>query len=118
MHQTPLPYWKDYLWPAPAETDDPSLAVDPAAVRDITEFVSAGDGMLTWDVPAGEWAILRTGMASTGVTNSPAAPEATGLEIDKMNREHVRTHFDAFIGKILERIPGDRPPVVQSGGAG
>lgn len=22
-----------------------------------------------------------------------------------MNREHVRTHFDAFIGKILERIP-------------
>lgn len=57
------------------------------------------------DVPAGEWAILRTGMASTGVTNSPAAPEATGLEIDKMNREHVRTHFDAFIGKILERIP-------------
>lgn len=104
MHQTPLPYWEDYLWPAPAETDDPSLAVDPAAVRDITEFVS-GDGMLTWDVPAGEWAILRTGMASTGVTNSPAAPEATGLEIDKMNREHVRTHFDAFIGKILERIP-------------
>lgn len=60
---------------------------------------------MTWDVPAGEWAILRTGMASTGVTNSPAAPEATGLEIDKMNREHVRTHFDAFIGKILERIP-------------
>ncbi|MFR5871175.1 MAG: glycosyl hydrolase [Alistipes sp.] len=85
-------------------------------MRISTEFVSAGDGMLTWDVPAGEWAILRTGMASTGVTNSPAAPEATGLEIDKMNREHVRT-----VSTLLSvRLSGFRRPTAgrSSGGAG
>ena len=50
---------------------------------------------------------MRTGMAPTGVTNGPATPEATGLEIDKMSSRHVRTHFDAFIGEILRRIPAE-----------
>lgn len=104
MHQTPLPYWKDYMWPEAAPTDDPATVVDPARVVDITRHMAA-DGTLTWSVPPGRWVILRTGMASTGVKNSPATPEATGLEIDKMSREHVRSHFDAFIGEILRRIP-------------
>ena len=39
--------------------------------------------------------------------NSPASPEATGLEIDKMNKEHLQSHFDAYIGEILRRIPAE-----------
>lgn len=44
-------------------------------------------------------------MRSTTVTNGPASPEGLGLEIDKMSRKHVASHFDAFIGEILRRIP-------------
>ncbi len=51
------------------------------------------------------WVILRIGMTTTGVMNSPAVAEATGLEVDKMNSRHVRRHFDAYIGEILRRIP-------------
>lgn len=46
-------------------------------------------------------------MKPTGVTNSPATLEATGLEVDKMSRKHIYKHLDAFIGEILKRIPPD-----------
>lgn len=44
-------------------------------------------------------------MKTTGVTNAPASPEGTGLEVDKMSKKHVAHHFDSFLGEILRRIP-------------
>ncbi|MCG6188457.1 glycosyl hydrolase [Maribellus maritimus] len=104
MFQTPLPYWEEYQWGKQAEPVDKSTVIDASKVVDISEFL-AEDGTLTWDVPEGDWVILRTGMTPTGVKNSPASPEATGLEIDKMSKEHIKKHFDSFIGEILKRIP-------------
>ena len=104
MCQTPLPYWDHYMWQAEPALDDKSLAIAPEKVIDITNNVSA-DGTLSWSVPEGEWTILHTGMTPTGVTNAPATPEATGLEIDKMSAKHVESHFNSFIGEILRRIP-------------
>ena len=103
MYQNPLPYWAEYMWRDQPEVDDLSLAVDPAQVVDLTDRVSGG--RLVWEVPAGEWTVVRMGMLPTGSRNAPARPEATGLEIDKMSREHVRAHFDAYLGRLLERIP-------------
>jgi hypothetical protein len=60
---------------------------------------------LEWDAPAGDWVIMRMGMRTTGVKNSPADPEATGLETDKMSRKHVAAHFEALMGEICRRIP-------------
>ena len=103
MHQTPLPFWHEYQWDNQPIVDESNLLVDATSVLDITEFL---DGeVLTWDAPEGNWTILRTGMLPTGVTNGPARPEARGLEIDKMSKTHVKTHFEAFLGKIYERIP-------------
>ncbi|QNA43465.1 glycosyl hydrolase [Lacibacter sediminis] len=104
MHPTPLPSWNDYKWPMQTEIDDKATATDPSKVLDISKYLSA-DGTLTWNVPAGEWMIMRSGMTATGVVNGPASPEATGLEVDKMSRQHVEKHFDAFIGEVLKRIP-------------
>lgn len=50
---------------------------------------------------------MRTGMRPTGIQNSPAAPEGTGLEVDKMTPAYLQHHFDAFIGEILRRIPAE-----------
>ncbi|MBQ9357240.1 MAG: hypothetical protein IJT98_08150 [Prevotella sp.] len=41
----------------------------------------------------------------TDVVNGPCSPEAEGLEVDKLSKEHVKRHFEAFIGEILRRIP-------------
>ena len=104
MFQSPLPYWNEYQWPEQAVIDDNSLVIDPATVVDISKFMSAS-GQLNWDLPAGDWTIMRTGMLPTGVENGPASKEGTGLEIDKMSKEHVASHFDAFMGELLRRVP-------------
>ena len=105
MFQSPLPYWEEYQWRDQPALDDASLAVDPAKVVDITECLD-GD-RLVWEAPAGEWVVMRTGMRPTGIQNSPAAPEGTGLEVDKMTPAYLQHHFDAFIGEILRRIPAE-----------
>ena len=106
MFPEPLPYWQEYQWPVAAEVDDPARVIDPTKVIDLTASVTE-DGTLDWEVPEGEWVILYTGMTPTGTTNSPASPEATGYEVDKMSATHTRSHFDGHIGEILRRIPAE-----------
>ena len=104
MFQTPLPYWKDYLWPVQPEVTGQSLVIDPESVIDISKYRKS-DGTISWNVPAGRWKIMETGMTTTGATNGPASPEATGLETDKMSKKHIAAHFDAYLGQIIRRIP-------------
>lgn len=85
---------------------DTSLFVNPDEVFDLSECL-APDGTIHWNVPDGKWIILRMGMISTGAINSPASPEATGLETDKLSKKHITTHFEEFLGKIYKRIPAE-----------
>ena len=104
MFPYPLPMWDDYLWRNQPEFDADILQT--TQVIDITSHMSP-DGTLTWDVPEGTWVISRTGMLTTTVECSPAPKEGRGLETDKMSKEHIRTHFDNYLGKIVERIPAE-----------
>ncbi len=104
MHPTPLPYWKDYQWPVQPEVHDKATLIDAAKVLDISQYM-ATDGTLNWEVPEGEWIIMRTGMTPTGTVNSPASPEATGYEVDKMSKSLAEKHFYGHMGEILKSIP-------------
>lgn len=104
MHPTPLPAWDTYLWPQPQEPSRRPLVVQPGAVVDLARHAQA-DGTLRWEVPAGRWVIQRLGMTPTGTRNAPASPEGQGFEVDKMNRAAAQAHFDAFIGRLLARMP-------------
>ena len=104
MHQVPLPYWNEYQWTKQPEPNDKSTVIDPSKVIDLTANLSS-DGTLTWNVPEGNWVIMRTGMTPTGTKNAPASPEATGYEVDKMSKQHVEKHFYGYLGEILKRIP-------------
>lgn len=106
MFQSPLPYWHDYLWEAQSDNSKSEGAIAKKDILDISEFVDK-NGLLTWEAPEGNWLILRTGMSPTGVTNGPASAEGVGLEVDKMSTEHVLSHFDAFLGEIIQRIPAE-----------
>lgn len=105
MWPTPHPFWDAYQW-APQPTETSKYTIDPAKVIDLNTSLTR-DGILKWNVPPGEWIIERTGMTPTNVTNSPAPPEGRGLEVDKMSKEHVAEHFNAFLGQILQRIPAE-----------
>jgi hypothetical protein len=104
VFQDPLPPFDFYQWAQPPEPEQLGLTIPPAAVRNLSAQL-ASDGTLTWDVPAGDWIVLRAGMAPTGTKNSPAPPEATGLEVDKLNRTALAWHFTNYVGALLARIP-------------
>ena len=101
----PHPYIKGdtYEYPESVEPGDPASVIKADEVINLTGNLSA-DGLLTWDVPKGEWIVLRSEMAPTGITNSPSMPQASGYEVDKMNREYTERHFDAHVGKLLEML--------------
>jgi hypothetical protein len=111
MFQTPLPLWNEYQWPQAPEHDK-STVLNPADILNISSRLSK-DGKLNWDAPAGEWMIIRYGMAPTGVTNAPATPEGAGLELDKINKAAMQHHFDSFVGKIQQRIPAAQRGALQ-----
>lgn len=104
MCQTPFPLWGQYLWPDQQQVSDKDLSINPLSIIDISKYM-ATDGTLNWEVPAGQWIIVRAGMVPTGVVNSPAPLNGTGLEVDKMNRNYLGPHFDGFLGQIIKRIP-------------
>jgi hypothetical protein len=73
-----------------------SEAVRKTDVIDLTSKMGP-DGTLDWTPPAGRWVVLRIGYSLTGHQNSPASPEATGLEVDKLNRGYVKAYFDHYL---------------------
>ncbi|HEY9258677.1 glycosyl hydrolase [Chitinophaga sp.] len=104
MFQTPLPLWNEYQWPQQPEADGGGMIIDPTKVIHLTKNLLP-NGTLSWTVPAGNWIVVRYGMLPTGVTNSPASKEGTGLEIDKISDTWSQHHYDSFVGKIRNSIP-------------
>ena len=104
IHHTPHPLYGTYVWNT---QDEPKLADSVLPTTDVVDLTDRtdADGRLKWDVPEGDWVIARFGMVSTGSKNAPAMPDATGLECDKMSAEHIRYHFDQYVGDVLRRIP-------------
>ncbi|MCR8556723.1 glycoside hydrolase family 2 [Mucilaginibacter sp. BJC16-A38] len=95
--------WNAYVW-GMQSNEHSKYVIDPTKVIDVSKYMAA-DGTLNWKVPAGNWMIERSGMVPTNMHNEPATPEATGYETDKMSKQHISEHFDAYIGQILKRIP-------------
>jgi hypothetical protein len=68
-------------------------------VVDLTSQMD-GNGHLVWEVPAGQWTVLRLGHTSTGVKNAPAPATGAGLECDKLSREGIEANFAGMMAKL------------------
>jgi hypothetical protein len=64
------------------------------------------DGSLEWQVPEGNWMIVRFGYSLTGRQNHPASPEATGLEVDKLDKEAVRKYINTYLDMYKDATDG------------
>ena len=80
-----------------------SAAIRGSEIVDLTDRLRA-DGTLDWTAPAGNWTVLRAGWSLTGEVNHPATPEGTGLEVDKLNADHVRAHLDAYLTPVITSL--------------
>ena len=79
------------------------LAINPRFLMNLTSKMDA-NGKLTWDVPQGSWTILRMGHVPTGKDNHPAPPSGDGLEVDKLSREALDTHWKGMMAKIISDV--------------
>lgn len=91
--------------PAPAEYAALPAAQCIAADRivDLTPKLSA-DGRLEWDVPEGNWTVLRFGRRTTGQTTRPAPLPGLGFECDKFDPAALDAHYAAFIQPLLRGL--------------
>ncbi|MDR3735470.1 MAG: glycosyl hydrolase, partial [Acidobacteriaceae bacterium] len=50
------------------------------------------------------WVVLRLGYSLLGITNHPATAEATGLEVDKLDRRFVKNYMEAYLDSYKETV--------------
>jgi hypothetical protein len=79
--------------------------ISASEVLDLTDQLQ-DDGTLRWTPPSGTWAILRIGYSLTGAQNRPAAPEATGLEVDKLDSAAVKRYMDTYLDMYRDAANG------------
>ena len=63
------------------------------------------NGRLSWDVPAGQWTVLRIGHTSTGAVNAPAPASGRGLECDKLSKQAAGAMYAGLMRKIIADSP-------------
>jgi hypothetical protein len=94
---------KDY----PERTNKPVLPEGFSIARDrlvnLTAHVQR-DGRVEWEVPAGNWTILRFGYTSTGKNNHPARAGGFGLECDKLSKEAADVMFDGLMARLVKEV--------------
>ncbi len=78
-------------------------AVDPASVLDLTKLMRP-DGTLDWEVPPGDWVVMRLAAESTRGAIKHGRANLMGLECDKMSREAARLQFRSYAGRILDTL--------------
>jgi hypothetical protein len=83
-------------------TENPVLFTD---VIDLTSKLTS-DGTVNWTAPAGRWNIMRFGYSLIGKTNHPASPEATGLEVDKLDPGAVKRYFTNYLDQYQNATGG------------
>lgn len=79
-----------------------------ASVADVVDISAcmAADGTLEWNVPDGRWRILRFGYTLTGKKNGPAPKEATGLEVDKLDKKAYHDYFIEYLNMYKDATQG------------
>ena len=82
---------------------DTSMVIRKTDVIDLTSKMGT-DGTLDWTPPDGKWVVLRFGYSLLGITNHPATPEATGLEVDKLDHRYVKNYFEKYLDSYKDTV--------------
>lgn len=100
---------KPYL-DAPAEfpSDAPGSTVPREKILDLTSRLQA-DGTLNWDIPPGNWTVLRFVSRNNGASTRPAPEPGIGFECDKFDTAALDAHFEDYVGRLLKKV-GPRKP--------
>jgi hypothetical protein len=100
---TSRPNVKPYL-AAPAHYPETSAgtAIEKEKIIDLTDRLQL-DGRIKWDVPAGQWTIMRFGKRNNGAVTRPAPQPGLGFEANKFDVADFDAHFESYVGKLLKK---------------
>lgn len=82
-------------------TDDGRYHAKPEEVVDISAYVTP-DGRLDWEIPAGDWEVIRFGYTNNGAHVSTASSDWQGLVVDYLNQAHFQRYWDRHVEPLLE----------------
>lgn len=94
-----LPSFDDFATPSFGTED----AIAKNDIIDLTSKMSP-DGTLNWNPPSGNWTVMRFGYSLLGITNHPAPPEGTGLEVDKLNPDAVKQYMNTYLDNYKSAV--------------
>jgi hypothetical protein len=101
---------KPFLTAAAGDRPPPADQCIPSpAIVDLTARLGPG-GRLAWDVPPGQWTILRFARTATGQITRPAPAAGLGFESDKFDKSAIDRHFAAFIETLLRTVGEPKHP--------
>lgn len=88
-----------------ADYDEPPMerVIDNTKIIDLTDSMQP-DGTIEWQVPAGDWTIMRFVARSTGQTTRPAPRTGHGFENNKFDGGSFERHWDNFQSKLIEKL--------------
>ena len=77
--------------------------IAPEKIIDLTKNLKP-DGTLDWQVPTGNWTVVRMGRRINGAGTRPAPAPAIGFESDKFDAKAIDFHLSKFVDVLLEKI--------------
>lgn len=95
-------YYKDVAVLAYPHTQD-KVIKNSSSIIDLSDKMDA-TGELKWDVPAGEWVIVRYVCANTGETLKRPSPNSDGLILDHFSAEATEMHITYILDKLQAEL--------------
>lgn len=84
-------------WP----TLDPSRAIQIPLDR------IGADGAIDFELPEGNWTVLRLGVTITGAQNVASRDSGRGLEVDKLSAKSLDNFLEGGLNPLLNQLGGD-----------
>lgn len=95
--------YSEYIEPDKTPGYSDKEIIDPRQIIDLTSRMDK-DGRLQWEVPEGEWKILRFAHVPTGGRTKHSRANMKGLECDKLSAEAAKVQFDSYFKLILDSL--------------
>lgn len=102
------------MWGCPND----STGLNPRDIVSVDKIVDLTDrlanGSVTWDVPTGEWTVMRVGVRNNGAVTRPAPLPGVGFECDKADTTALMAHLRVFTEELFSLL-GERDTLLPGG---
>ncbi|MCD8186178.1 MAG: glycosyl hydrolase family 2, partial [Rikenellaceae bacterium] len=94
-------FFSEYIEKDRTPDYQPSETIPLGSIVNITDRMSE-DGTLRWDVPPGQWKVMRLAYVPTGGMSKHGRKNLMGRECDKLSAATAEYHWIHYVGRIVD----------------